>query len=174
MQRAAGNGAIAIPRSRRLRHMIRTGVGASPESRHQIGFTLIEVMVSLVIASLGLTAIAVSLQQHTQTAMKLRDRTLAMYIASNEIATLRLAGAYPDVGRSTDEVTFADREWLVETNIQESGIEGLRRADVTISAANQPDRPVRTVAGFVSSTPGAQPGIAPSFGDLTRPQGVTQ
>lgn len=138
------------------------------------GFTLIEVMVALVIASLGLAAIAVALQQHTSTAMKLRDRTLALYIASNAITTLRLSNEFPDVGRSTDELDYASREWLIETRIQESGIEGLRRIDVTISRADAPDRAVRTVAGFVSRTPQTPPGVAPVFADLARPDGLSQ
>lgn len=131
-------------------------------------------MVSLVIASLGLAAIAVSLQQHTSTAMKLRDRTLALYIASNVITTLRIGNEFPDVGRSTDEIDYANREWLVETRIQESGIDGLRRVDVTVSRSQTPERAVRAVAGFVSRTPSGSPGVAPAFADLSRPAGLTE
>lgn len=137
----------------------------------QRGFTLIEVMIALVIASLGLTAVAVSLQQHTDNARRLRDRTLALYVASNAITELRLNAAFPEVGRSTDETTFAERRWQLETVIAESGIEGLRRIDVTVSDANTPDSAIRTVAGFVSNRTAPAPSAVPSFGDLGVPEG---
>lgn len=139
--------------------------------RRARGFTLIEVMVALVIASLGLTAVAVSLQQHTDNARRLRDRTLALYVASNAIAELRLNAAFPDVGRTTDTTTFADRDWRVETVVAESGIEGLRRVDVTISDDQTPDIAVRTVAGFVSSRASLPAAAVPSFDDLGQPDG---
>ena len=141
-------------------------------ARHgQRGFTLIEVMIALVIASLGLTAVAVSLQQHTDNARRLRDRTLAMYVASNAITELRLNAAFPDVGRTTDETRFADRDWQVVTVVAESGIEGLRRVDVTVSEAEAPDAPIRTVAGFVSNRQPLAGAAVPSFDDLGRPEG---
>lgn len=137
----------------------------------QRGFTLIEVMVALVIASLGLTALVVSLQQHTDNARRLRDRTLALYVASNAITELRLNTAFPEVGRSTDETTFADRRWQVVTVVAESGIEGLRRVDVTISEAETPDNAIRTVAGFVSNRAALPAAAVPSFDDLGVPEG---
>ena len=139
--------------------------------RRQRGFTLIEVMVALIIASLGLTAVAVALQQHTDNARRLRDRTLAMYVASNAIAELRLNAAFPDVGRTTDDVEFAGRSWQVETVITESGVEGLRRADVTISDAESPDVRIRTVLGFVSNRPPLPSSAMPTYVDLGEPTG---
>ncbi|MFK8053524.1 MAG: type II secretion system minor pseudopilin GspI [Woeseiaceae bacterium] len=134
--------------------------------RSNKGFTLVEVMVALVIAALGLTAIAVSLQQHADTSRKLRDQTLALFIASNAIAEIRLEGGFPDVGRSTDEVTFANREWIVVTVIQESGIEGLRRTDVSVAEKDNPDRNLRTVAGFVSRLPTLPAATIPGYASL--------
>lgn len=142
-------------------------------SNQQKGFTLVEVMVALVIASLGLTAIGVSLQQHTDTSRKLRDQTMALFIASNAIAELRIEGSFPDVGTSTREVTFADREWLIVTSIQETGIEGLRRADVGVAEKVKPDRTLRTVAGFVSSSATLPSSSIPGFSGLDTVAGET-
>ena len=140
--------------------------------RHrQHGFTLIEVMVALIIAALGLTAVAVSLQQHTDNARRLRDRTLAMYVASNAITELRLNAAFPDVGRTTDEVDFANRRWQIVTEITESGVEGLRRADITISGADTPDITIRSALGFVSNRQPLPSSALPTFADLGDPAG---
>lgn len=139
--------------------------------RRQQGFTLIEVLVALAIASVSLIAIATELGKQADYARRMRDQTLAMYVASNAITELRLNAAFPDVGRTTDETTFANRRWQVVTVVAESGIEGLRRVDVAVSEAERPDEPVRTVAGFVTNRP-SMPGAArPSFGGLGQPEG---
>lgn len=139
--------------------------------RRQHGFTLLEIMVALVIASLGLAAVSVALQKHASDSGKMRDRTLALYVASNAIAELRLEGGYPDVGRSTNEVTFANRDWLVVTVIQESGIDGLRRIDVTVADNLNPERNIRTVAGFISRNATLPGNSVPNFSTLASAPG---
>lgn len=138
-------------------------MGGHRRQTRDAGFTLVEVMIALTIAALGLAAIAVSLQQNIATAARLRDRTMALYIASNTIAELRLNAAFPDVGRSTDEVDFGDREWLVVTTVQESGIEGLRRTDVAVADSTQPDLIIRTTTGFVAQRAALPSAAKPSF-----------
>ncbi|MEL6200225.1 MAG: type II secretion system minor pseudopilin GspI, partial [Pseudomonadota bacterium] len=75
--------------------------------RKQRGFTLIEVVVALAVAALGITGAVIAVLQHTDNARGLRDRTLAVYVASNTITELRLNAAFPEIGRSTDEREFA-------------------------------------------------------------------
>lgn len=137
----------------------------------QRGFTLIEVMIALLIASLALAGIGTRLAKQADYARMMRDRTLAMYVASNAITELRLNAEFPDVGRSTDETAFAGRRWQIVTVVAESGIEGLRRLDVTVSEAEAPDIAVRTVAGFVSNRPALASSAVPSFDDLGVPEG---
>ncbi|MEL7298251.1 MAG: type II secretion system minor pseudopilin GspI [Pseudomonadota bacterium] len=139
----------------------------------QTGFTLIEVMIALIIASLGLAAIGVALHQHSDTSRKLRDSTLAMFIASNEIAELRVNGRFPDVGRSTRDVEYSQREWLVVTVIQETGIEGLRRVNVSVAEAAAPERQLRVVTGFLSQLPAPPVSAVPNFESLGTRTGET-
>ena len=131
--------------------------------RTQRGFTLIEVMVALFIAATTLAAISTAMQRAGSNAIKLRDQTLAMYIASNAIAELRIGDAFPDTGTSSRDLQYANREWLVRTVVTESGIEGLRRVDVSVADQQAPDRFLRTVAGFVSSGTSLPPGSVPDF-----------
>lgn len=113
------------------------------------GFTLIEVMVSLVIVAIALTGISVTMGGMLNTATTLRDRTYASWIAQNKIVEIRAAGAYPEVGESTGEVDYANSEWEWRAVIAETGVEDLLRIDVTVSHAGD-DNPIRTVTGFVS------------------------
>lgn len=114
----------------------------------QTGFTLIEVMVSLVIVAIALTAIAVTLGGMLNTATTLRDRTYASWIAQNKIIEIRAAGTVPDVGETTGEEDYANSEWEWRAVIAGTGVEDLLRIDVSVSHPGD-DSPIRTVTGFV-------------------------
>lgn len=116
--------------------------------RRDQGFTLIEVMVSLVIVAVALTAISVTMGGMLNTAATLRDRTYASWIAQNKIVEIRAAGAFPDTGESSGEVDYAKGEWEWRAVIAETGVEDLLRIDVSVSRPGDDD-PIRTVTGFV-------------------------
>jgi general secretion pathway protein I len=122
------------------------------------GFTLVEVLIALAVASLGLSAVLAMGTQSIDTSRSLRDRTLALYVGLNEITELRLSGEFPDPGRSNGETEMADRLWRWEYVISETGVESLRRIDIAVSLAERPEDVVRNVSGFIGE-PGP-PGVA--------------
>lgn len=122
------------------------------------GFTLVEVLVALAIAALGLAAVLTMGAQSIDTSFNLRERTFALYVGLNEITELRLGGEFPDVGRSNGETEMAGRVWRWESVISETGVENLRRVDIAVSLASRPDEVVRSVSGFVGEPP--VPGVA--------------
>ena len=121
------------------------------------GFTLVEVLIALAVASLGLSAVLAMGTQSIDTSRSLRDRTLALYVGLNEITELRLSGEFPDPGRSNGETEMADRLWRWEYVISETGVESLRRIDIAVSLAERPEDVVRNVSGFIGEPgpPGA-------------------
>lgn len=110
--------------------------------------TLIEVLVSLVIVSLVLTAASVSVYQVISTANGMRDRMYANWIAQNRLAEFRLANELPETGRSSGEVVYAGVDWSWEATVSETGVENLLRIDVAVGYPDSEDS-VRTVTGFV-------------------------
>ena len=122
-------------------------------SDHCRGFTLIEVMVALVVATLALVAVMASVSQMIDAGTSMRDRTYAAWIAQNKIAELRLANTEPEVSTSNGEIEFADLEWGWSATVSETGVEFLYRVDVEVSFAGSDDI-IRTVTGFIG-----EPGI---------------
>ena len=117
-------------------------------ARRSAGFTLIEVMVALVIASLALTAVTASISQMVEAGTAMRDRTYATWIAENKIAELRLRNVEPKVSESNGEVEFAGLDWAWTATISETGVEFLYRVDVAVSFAGSKDV-IRTITGFI-------------------------
>ena len=124
-----------------------------PSFNRSRGFTLIEVMVALVVASLALVAVMASISQMIDAGTAMRDRTYAAWIAQNKIAELRLANTEPEVSTSNGEVEFAGLEWGWTATISETGVQYLYRVDVGVTFAGSDDV-VRTVTGFIG-----EPGI---------------
>lgn len=125
------------------------------------GFTLIEVLVALVIVALGLIAVFGQMSQSATAAGRLRDKTLASWVAMNKITELRLSGEYPGVGTRSDNVEMANQRWHYEIQISETEGNYLRRADVTVAFADEPNRPLATAVGFLAQ-PSAGQGPGPT------------
>ena len=117
------------------------------------GFTLLEVMVALTVASLSLFAVMASISQMVDTSTTIRDRTYASWIAQNKLAELRLQNTTPEIGESSGEVDYANLEWRWEATISETGVENLHRVDVDIFFAGN-DNAVWRSTGFIG-----EPGI---------------
>jgi general secretion pathway protein I len=112
------------------------------------GFTLIEVMVALAIAALGLAAVAASVSQMIDAATTIKQRTYASWIAQNQIAEMRLENVIPEVSTSSGEVLYAKIDWTWRATISETGVENLFRLDIEVYLAGSDDI-IRTVTGFI-------------------------
>ena len=126
-------------------------MNSSPD--HQHGFTLLEVMVALTVASLSLFAVLASVSQMVDTSTTIRDRTYASWIAQNQLAEMRLQNESAEVGEASGEVDFANLEWRWEAAISETGVENLHRVEVDVFFAGGDDAIWRST-GFIG-----EPGI---------------
>jgi general secretion pathway protein I len=115
------------------------------------GFTLIEVLVALAIIAFCLVAVFGQMSQSATAAIRLRDKTLAQWVALNQITEARLTNQYPGPGSTkSDDVEMAGQRWHYEVNFSKAGdVEYMRRADVTVSLASEPNRPLALAVGFI-------------------------
>jgi general secretion pathway protein I len=123
------------------------------------GFTLLEVMVALAIVSIGLIAAFNAVIQMAHSTTTLRERAFADWIAMNQLTELRVAGEFPEVGRFDGDVEFAGREWRWQADVSETGVEDLRRIDISVAYVEQPDDFVTLMTGFINRPTGAPSAI---------------
>ena len=131
---------------------------AQRRNRHS-GFTLIEVMIAMSIAVLGLAAVVAAIAQMVDAATSMQERTYANWIALNKISEMRLANVVPEVDSTSGQIEYAGIEWQWRATTSETGVENLFRVDVVVSHAGE-EESLRTVTGFIG-----EPGI-PGQGNI--------
>lgn len=129
-------------------------------ARQSRGFTLIEVIVALVVISLGMLGVIQAVSQTASNTGYLRDKTLAHWVAMNRLTEVRLQKAAPAVTKSSDEVEMAGRHWKWTMNVTQSGVETIRRIDISVRPADAREgTSLASVTGFFG-TAVAPPGSA--------------
>ncbi|HTR00280.1 MAG TPA: type II secretion system minor pseudopilin GspI [Candidatus Acidoferrum sp.] len=136
----------------------------------QTGFTLVEVLVALLVLALAMTAWQWRISAQLDSAGYLRDKTLALWVADNQLHYLQLAARLAPSTPLLDQhgsITLAGRRWYwqaskpalvldadsIGTNTLEQGPMPIIIAvgDETADAAHQ--HPVATLTGVLDAKP---------------------
>lgn len=104
-------------------------------SRRRGGFTLIEVLVALAIVAIGMAALMTALTSTANTTVYMRDKTLAEWVALNQIETVRLALQRPKKGESDGDAEMGGRKWKWHQEVMETEVKGIMRIDVSAKPA---------------------------------------
>ncbi|HWG76722.1 MAG TPA: type II secretion system minor pseudopilin GspI [Steroidobacteraceae bacterium] len=139
-----------------------------PPIRTLRGFTLLEVLVALVVVALGMSALLEVLNQSANNVMALRNKTVAEWIAMNQIALARLSLTAPRTGTTQGDVqNCAHGNWHWQQQISAvDAVPGLLTITVHVrrtgSATPNPNQ------NHPAQPPGATPGATgPLGGNVT-------
>ncbi|NDY96453.1 type II secretion system minor pseudopilin GspI [Wenzhouxiangella limi] len=112
------------------------------------GFTLLEVLVALVIVAVALAALARAGSQALTAQASLEQRTLALWVADNVLAEIRLEGV-STAGRRQGQRRMGERDWSWQALIQPAPGDELMRVDVAVYRESNRSTPILTHTGFV-------------------------
>ncbi len=114
------------------------------------GISLIEVVIALAVLAIALSALINSTSSATANTIGLRDKTMAHWVAMNKMAEIRLSGEWPDIGIKKGKSQLAEREWEVETTINGTPEQSIRRVDIRIRKPGDPKETSLTLlTGFI-------------------------
>lgn len=130
------------------------------------GFTLIEVLAALIIVALGMLGVIEAVSQTASNGNYLRDKSIAHWIAMNQLTLVRLAPQAPKIDKSSDDVEMADRRWRWTMAVTQTPLESVRRIDVSVRLAEAAeDSSLASISGFYGAA------IAPAGTTLVAWQG---
>ncbi|WP_323751059.1 type II secretion system minor pseudopilin GspI [Marinobacter sp.] len=122
--------------------------------RLQRGFTLLEVLIALLVFSLIATAAAEVGSQYISSFERVRDKTLAGWIAENRINELRLQETLPGTSENSTDEEFGTYRWQVTTVVQGTAEPSMRRVEVTVAkypGEKDDAYPVHSLSAFLGA-----------------------
>ena len=114
------------------------------------GFTLLEVLVALAIAAVGLAAVSKALYQNIEVADRLEQKMIGTWVASNYLSELQIAREYLSGGSTSGTSNMAEREWRIDAQYTPTGDNQIVRVDVSVFERSARDRAAAKIFGFLS------------------------
>lgn len=113
------------------------------------GFTLLEVLVALAVIAIALGALVRVIGQQAGTIEHLRDRTMAQWVAANQLTQVELERDWPDIGVRRGVERMGRTDWHWEMHIRATDEPDLRRVDVQVRRRPEREAAVVSLSGFV-------------------------
>lgn len=138
------------------------------------GFTLPEVLIALAIIVISFLALYGSAQQVVFATILQQDKTFATWVAHNQLTELRLAPNLPDGERIADSTELAGLEWRYVIEFQDSPVDKLRLANISVSREDEPDVIITKMQAAIPITSPAAAGTgAANSGDVLMTSSTT-
>ncbi|MBB5210452.1 type II secretion system minor pseudopilin GspI [Microbulbifer hydrolyticus] len=123
----------------------------------QRGFTLVEVLVALVIFGVIAASVLKTLQDSVRQQAALEERLTANWVAQQALAEIRLRTDWPPLGKKTEKVLLADREWQVTAEVKTTNEPKMRHIVVQVGRP-EAEAPILTIDSWVAQSVGAGAG----------------
>ncbi len=113
------------------------------------GFTLVEILVALAVIAVALAAGMRALAQSIDAATLLKQRTLALWVAQNQLAAAQLVAGGPALGLRDGDATQAGVVFRWHETVGGTPNPAFRKVEVTVTAPDQPDYVLAQIVGYV-------------------------
>lgn len=112
------------------------------------GFSLLEVLVALAVLAIALTALSQSYQVAIKNSGHLRDKTLAQWVALNELSRLRLQNQSPPLGKMQGQTLMGFQTWYWQAEVSATDF-SIRRVQLQVYPNKTKTYPLVVLEGFL-------------------------
>lgn len=116
-----------------------------------LGFTLIEVLVAVTIASIALMAAISAVNGLTRSSSNLKARTMAQWSAENRLSEIRVQAQWPNVGEREFDCSQGGIALTCRENIVATPNRFFRRVEINVHA--QDEHRLAKLTGFATTLP---------------------
>ena len=117
---------------------------------HQQGFTLLEVLVALAVLAIALASVIKVSAHQSFSAAHLRDKTLAHWVAMNQIAQLQISQTWLPVGKKQGTEEMGQHEWHWQTIVTNTPDPRVRQVRVEVFLTRDDESPVTQLSSFLA------------------------
>ena len=121
------------------------------------GFTLLEVLIALTIISLALGALISTSGSQASSAAYLKQKSIAHWVAMNEINQLQVEKAFPGKGDTKGSTEMAGIEWYWTRTVKETEDENSRQVEIRIFLDEARESSLTGLIGYLSRSATALP-----------------
>jgi general secretion pathway protein I len=113
------------------------------------GMTLLEVIVALAVFSIAAVAVTKSLGEQMANMPILEERTLAQWVASNQMVEARLSSEFPDIGQKEGQVELAGKQWYWRQHVVKTTDDKFRQIRISVSDDDRYQRIQAQLSSYV-------------------------
>ncbi|MET0090102.1 MAG: type II secretion system minor pseudopilin GspI [Candidatus Thiodiazotropha sp.] len=123
---------------------------SSRAGKSAAGFTLLEILIALAILAIAFASIiSVSANQSVNVAY-LRDKTLAHWVAMNQMTTLQISGKWPDTGTQRGDEEMGLQKWHWVREVEKTPDDRVRKVEIRVFRKKGDEDSVTSLISFVS------------------------
>ena len=119
--------------------------------RYTKGFSLIEVLVALVVLTVGVTAALSLSARNIDNAHDLENRTIAHWVAQNELARMTIQPESIN-GDSQGVVNMASRDWFWEREVEQTLDDTINRVTIRVYSDEERSFFITQLTGYLPMT----------------------
>ncbi|QYJ77124.1 type II secretion system minor pseudopilin GspI [Shewanella zhangzhouensis] len=113
------------------------------------GMTLLEVMMALVIFSIAAISLTKSMSEMMGNLPILEERTLAQWVADNQMVDAKLEKGFPSIGKKDGEVELAGRTWYWRKEVVKTTDDNFRMIRIKVSDDDRYSRTLAEISTYV-------------------------
>jgi general secretion pathway protein I len=121
----------------------------SNRQKQQNGFTLIEIIISLVVISVALGAVIATTGNSVKHGSHIQEKTIALWVAKNEIANITIEQKWLSAGVKSSNVKMAGNTWYIKNEVTQTPDKNMRKMDVAIFSDRLEENKVVTISAYI-------------------------
>ncbi|MEJ2403366.1 MAG: type II secretion system minor pseudopilin GspI [Candidatus Thiodiazotropha sp.] len=121
-----------------------------PTARRSRGFTLLEILIALAILAIAFASIISVSSNQTVNVAYLRDKTLAHWVAMNQMTLLQVSDKWPDIGTQKGDDEMGLHKWHWERKIEKTPNDQVRKVEIRVFREKGDEDSVTSLISFVS------------------------
>ncbi|MCG7927554.1 MAG: type II secretion system minor pseudopilin GspI [Candidatus Thiodiazotropha taylori] len=114
------------------------------------GFTLLEILIALAILAIALTSIISVASNQSVNVAYLRDKTLAHWVAMNQMTELQVTNQWPATGSKKGKEEMGLQEWHWQREVSKTPDDRVRQVEIRVFRNKDDESSVTRLVSFLS------------------------